>query len=135
MFKRLQEKWGVSTRQFWILFIVFGLTGCTAALLTRYITAWLGMDDSSFWLWKLLLRAGMLLLGYQFLLLGYGALLGQWAFFWKYERKLLQKLRIVSRETSIVSKELQLQTTDHRPSILLFSLPEPGPMRIRSFSI
>jgi formyltetrahydrofolate-dependent phosphoribosylglycinamide formyltransferase len=94
MFKRLQEKWGVSTRQFWILFIVFGLTGCTAALLTRYITAWLGMDDSSFWLWKLLLRAGMLLLGYQFLLLGYGALLGQWAFFWKYEKKLLIRLGV-----------------------------------------
>ncbi len=94
MFKRLQEKWGVSTRQFWILFIIFGLTGCTAALLTRYIAAWLGMDDSSFWLWKFLLRAGMLLLGYQFLLLGYGALLGQWAFFWKYEKKLLIRLGV-----------------------------------------
>ena len=105
MFKRLQEKWGVSTRQFWILFIVFGLTGCTTAVLTRYITAWLGMDAGSFWVWKVLLRVGMLVFGYQFILLGYGALLGQWAFFWKYERKLLQKLGIVRREASIVSEE------------------------------
>ncbi len=103
MFKRLQEKWGVSTRQFWILFIVFGLTGCTTAVLTRYITAWLGMDADTFWVWRLLLRVGMLVFGYQFILLGYGALLGQWGFFWKYEKKLLQKLGIVSGETSVVS--------------------------------
>jgi len=115
MFKRLQEKWGVSTRQFWILFIVFGLTGCTTAVLTRYITAWLGMDLNTYWLWKLLLRIGILVFGYQFILLGYGALLGQWAFFWKYERKLLQKLGIVRREASIVREELRPQTTDHRP--------------------
>ncbi|MEO8173735.1 MAG: phosphoribosylglycinamide formyltransferase [Sediminibacterium sp.] len=101
MFKRLQEKWGVSTRQFWILFIVFGLTGTTTAILTRYITAWLGMDASTFWVWKVLLRIGMLVFGYQFILLGYGALLGQWAFFWKYEKKLLRKLGVWSQKTGV----------------------------------
>ena len=95
MFKRLQEKWGVSTRQFWIIFIAFGLTGTTTAALTRYITAWLGMGPETYWGWKLLLRLGMLVLGYQFILLGFGALLGQWAFFWKYEKKLLQKLGLI----------------------------------------
>ncbi|MEO7529837.1 MAG: DUF6787 family protein, partial [Sediminibacterium sp.] len=99
MFKRLQEKWGVSTRQFWTLFIVFGLTGTTTAILTRYITAWSGMDAATFWGWKMLLRVGMLLFGYQFILLGYGALLGQWAFFWKYEKKLLRKLGVRTQET------------------------------------
>lgn len=97
MFKRLQEKWGVSTRQFWIIFIAFGLTGTTTAFITRYVAAWLGLGPDSFWLWKLLLRIGMLLIGYQVLLLGYGALLGQWAFFWKYEQKLLQKLGILPK--------------------------------------
>ena len=100
----MRKKWEVSARQFWILFIVFGLTGTTTAILTRYITAWLGMDTASFWLWKLLLRIGILVFGYQAILLGYGALLGQWAFFWKYEKKLLQKLGIVSRESSVVSR-------------------------------
>ena len=109
MFKRLQEKWGVSTRQFWILFIVFGLTGTTTAIITRYITAWLSLDANTFWLWKVLLRIGMLVFGYQFILLGYAILLGQWTFFWKYEKKLLQKLGIVSREPSVVSSA---KTTD-----------------------
>ena len=92
MFKRLQEKWGVSTRQFWIIFIVFGLTGTTTAIITRYITAWLGMDAATWWVWKVLFRVMMLLIGYQLILLSYAALLGQWAFFWKYEKKLLRKL-------------------------------------------
>ena len=109
MFKRLQEKWGVSTRQFWILFIVFGLTGTTTAIITRYITAWLSLDANTFWLWKVLLRIGMLVFGYQFILLGYAILLGQWTFFWKYEKKLLQKLGIVSGEPSVVSSA---KTTD-----------------------
>src|SRR6187402_1540002 len=107
MFKRLQEKWGVSTRQFWILFLVFGLTGTTAAALTRYITGWLGMDASTFWVWKVLLRVGMLVFGYQFILLAYGALFGQWAFFWKYERKLLTKLGIL-RE--VKSQKLEVKS-------------------------
>jgi formyltetrahydrofolate-dependent phosphoribosylglycinamide formyltransferase len=98
MFNRLQQKWGVSTRQFWIIFIAFGLTGTTAAFLTRYITGWLGFDASTHWGWKLLLRLSMLLIGYQALLLFYGALLGQWSFFWKYERKLLEKLKILKSQ-------------------------------------
>ncbi len=101
MFKRLQDKWGVSTRQFWIIFIIFGLTGTTTAALTRYITSWLGMDESTYWVWKVLLRVGMLVFGYQAILLTYGFLLGQWAFFWKYEKKLLIKLGVRSLESGV----------------------------------
>jgi formyltetrahydrofolate-dependent phosphoribosylglycinamide formyltransferase len=116
MFKRLQEKWGVSTHQFWIIFIAFGLTGTTTAFLTRYITAWLGMDTSTFWAWKVLLRVSMLLFGYQFILLAYGALLGQWAFFWKYEKKILQKLGVLrfesgeSQKSKVKSQKEEIQT-------------------------
>jgi formyltetrahydrofolate-dependent phosphoribosylglycinamide formyltransferase len=122
MFKRLQEKWEVSTRQFWILFIVFGLTGTTTAILTRYITTLLGMDASTFWLWRVLLRIAMLVFGYQVILLGYGALLGQWAFFWKYEKKLLRKLGVWSLESE-VNSENPLQTPDSRlqTNIALFA--------------
>ncbi len=95
----MKEKWGVTASQFVVIFIVFGLTGTTTAVLTRYVTNWLGMDATTFWLWKLLLRLGMLLIGYQAILLTYGALLGQWAFFWKYEKKILKKLGIWKGES------------------------------------
>jgi formyltetrahydrofolate-dependent phosphoribosylglycinamide formyltransferase len=95
MFKSLQQKWGINGAQFWVIFVAFGFTGITTALITRYITDWIGLTSESFWLWKTLVRIFMLLFGYQVILLSYGALLGQWAFFWKYEKLLLQKLRIM----------------------------------------
>lgn len=95
MFLKMQQKWGISGTQFWVIFIVFGLTGMTTAIITRYVTGWIGLNADSFWLWKVLVRIVMLLLGYQFILLTYGALLGQWAFFWKYEKLLLQKIGII----------------------------------------
>ena len=98
MFKRLQEKWNVSTKQFWIIFIVFGLTGTATAYLTKAITGMLGMNDNTWWMWKACLRIGMLLIGYQIILLTIGFLLGQWNFFWKYEKKLLRKLRILKED-------------------------------------
>jgi formyltetrahydrofolate-dependent phosphoribosylglycinamide formyltransferase len=98
MFKNLQQKWGINGAQFWVIFVAFGFTGITTALITRYITEWIGLTSESFWLWKTLVRIFMLLFGYQVILLSYGALLGQWAFFWKYEKLLLQKLRIMPSE-------------------------------------
>lgn len=105
MFNRLQNKWGVSTRQFWIIFLIFGLTGTTTAIFTRFITGWLGMDASTSWVWKVSLRLGMLLFGYQCILLFYAALLGQWTFFWKYEQKLLKKLGIIGGEPAVAPKK------------------------------
>lgn len=119
MFQSLQQKWGVSTRQFWILFLVFALTGTTTAYFTRFLTVWLGMDAQTFWLWKALLRIGMLVFGYQFLLLGYGALFGQWAFFWKYERKMLQKLGILQKE--VKTDKAKLKTEPSTLPIAIFA--------------
>lgn len=107
MFLKMQQKWGISGTQFWVIFIAFGLTGMTTAIVTRYVTDWIGLTADSFWLWKALVRIVMLLLGYQIILLTYGALLGQWAFFWKYEKLLLQKIGIIG---SKMAKNSEKQT-------------------------
>jgi formyltetrahydrofolate-dependent phosphoribosylglycinamide formyltransferase len=106
MFKRLQQKWGISGTQFWVIFVAFGLTGITTAFITRYVTNWIGLTADSFWLWKVLVRIIMLLFGYQVLLLSYGAILGQWAFFWKYEKRLLQKLGILDSKKGKNSQKI-----------------------------
>jgi formyltetrahydrofolate-dependent phosphoribosylglycinamide formyltransferase len=116
MFKRLQRKWGVTTRQFWIIFLAFGLTGTTAAFFTRYLTHWLGMDASTHWGWKLSLRLGMLLIGYQVLLLFYGALLGEFAFFWKYEKRLLEKLGVLKNKSGVRSLESGVGESKQAPA-------------------
>lgn len=104
MFRRLKQKWGVSPWQlFWILW-VFALTGTTTAWLTGRITSWVGFDEDTAWGWRLLLRLGMLVVGYQVILLTIAALLGQFPFFWRYEKKLLRRLRIINKEKSPVTQ-------------------------------
>ena len=97
MFNRLRKKWDVSAKQFWVIFTAFGFTGLTTAYITKVITVWLGMNETTWWVWRWSVKLAMLLIGYQILLLFYGALFGQWAFFWKYEKKLLQKMGLIKK--------------------------------------
>ncbi|MGN6493934.1 MAG: phosphoribosylglycinamide formyltransferase [Agriterribacter sp.] len=89
MLKRLRQKWNVSGRQFFLILCVFAITGTTTAWLTRVITAWAGFTSNTFWLWKLLLRLAMLVVGYQVILLTVAFLFGQFPFFWKFEKRML----------------------------------------------
>ncbi|MFT3748234.1 MAG: phosphoribosylglycinamide formyltransferase [Agriterribacter sp.] len=94
MLKKLQQKWNVSGRQFFIILCVFAITGTTTAWLTRVITGWVGFTAETFWLWKLLLRLAMLIIGYQVILLTIAFIFGQFPFFWQYEKKMLKWLGI-----------------------------------------
>lgn len=98
MFTKLKQKWGVSPWQlFWILW-VFAITGTTTAWITGRITAWVGFDAATPWAWRFLLRLAMLVFGYQAILLAVAALLGQFPFFWRFEKKLLQRLHLINKD-------------------------------------
>lgn len=86
-FRRLQQKWQVNATDLALILIVFALTGTTTAWLTRYITAWLGLErnQTGYWISKI----GMLLFGYQALILLFSIPFGQFPFFWRYEKKIL----------------------------------------------
>ncbi len=90
MLKKLQQKWKVSGWQFFIILCVFAITGTTTAWLTKVITGWVGFTGETFWLWKLLLRLAMLIIGYQVILLSVAFIFGQFPFFWEYEKKILR---------------------------------------------
>ena len=90
MFNRLQEKWKVNGWQLCRIICVFAITGTVTAYLSRTITSWLGMNADTFWLWKLLVRLGVLIFGYQVIILIVSFLFGQFAFFWNYEKKILR---------------------------------------------
>lgn len=105
MLKRLQQKWNVSGRQFFIILCVFAITGTTTAWLTRVVTAWAGFTDETFWLWKLLLRLAMLVIGYQVILLTVAFIFGQFPFFWKFEKRMLRWMGIRWKEEGIGYEE------------------------------
>ena len=94
MFHRLKQKWNVNGTQLILILCVFAITGTTTAWLTRSVTLWLQLDASSFWYWAI--KIGILLFGYQVLILLFAIPFGQFNFFWNYEKKILQRMKLIS---------------------------------------
>jgi hypothetical protein len=97
MIQKLREKWKVGSTQLFIILCVFAITGTATAWISREITAWVGFNEQTHWLWKLLLRLGMLIFGYQAILLTVAFLFGQFRFFWEYEKKILRWMRLMKK--------------------------------------
>ncbi|MGB2475542.1 MAG: DUF6787 family protein [Flavobacteriaceae bacterium] len=98
-FKKLKNKWGIhSSRQLWIIFIVFGLTGSSSVKLGRPFLDYIGLVPQTFetlpmgsflyWILRLLAIFPI----YQVLLLLFGALFFQFSFFWEFEKKILKRM-------------------------------------------
>jgi len=95
MLNKLQQKWNVSSIQLLLILCTFAVTGTTTAVISRYITGWVGFNEATFWLWKLLLRIFMLVFGYQVVLMIVAFFFGQFPFFWNYEKKILRRMGIL----------------------------------------
>lgn len=94
--KKLKERWNITSNyQLIIIFIVFAITGSTAAYLSRPITEALGIHkDKLPYLLYLPIRLIMIFPLYQVLLVLIGALFGQFKFFWWFEKKMLRSLKL-----------------------------------------
>ena len=91
--ERLQERWQVkTTRQVLTILLVFALTGFSAMYIKKPIFEALGVSPTDHWA----KRTGIWLLTvfpiYNILLLCYGFLLGQFAFFWRFEKRFFGRL-------------------------------------------
>ena len=87
---RLKDKWGVkSLFQVVMILIVFSLTGMTVVLIRPWLFSWFGYTEfTPFWI-KAITYILLIFPMYQVLILVYGALLGQFSFFWEKEKKLV----------------------------------------------
>ncbi len=89
--KRLQKKWGVSATRVIIILIVFALTGTTVLYLKTPILNFIVGEAEKNWLHSLIYFI-LILPIYNIFLLIYGALFGQFNFFWEYEKKFFRRL-------------------------------------------
>jgi formyltetrahydrofolate-dependent phosphoribosylglycinamide formyltransferase len=105
MLDSLQKRWKVNGKQALLILCVFAITGTLTAYVSKVITQWAGFDTNTFWLWKLLLRLLVLIFGYQFILLITAALFGQFSFFWKYEKKILQRFGLMKKKLPVMIKK------------------------------
>jgi hypothetical protein len=104
MFSSLMQRWKVGKKDLVMILFVFAITGFITAWISKAITTWVGFTDETHWSARLFLRLAVLIFGYQALLLLVAFLLGQFSFFWKYEKKILRRLGLIKAEKSSSSE-------------------------------
>lgn len=99
MFKKLKQRWKLSSDfQLVIIFIVFAITGSSAAFAAKPVMHLLELERSAFhasnWgaVLYYILRILLIFPIYQILLVCIGTLFGQFRFFWNFEKKMLRRL-------------------------------------------
>ncbi|MEM7298304.1 MAG: DUF6787 family protein [Bacteroidota bacterium] len=93
--KKLQERWGLTSLfQVIIILIVFACTGMTS-LYVKEALYWIAgiTPETTEWI-RITYRIFATFIAYQFLLLGYGWVFGQFQFFWAMEKKILRRFGI-----------------------------------------
>jgi hypothetical protein len=91
---KLKERWGIKHNyQLVVIFIVFAVTGSTSAYLSKPVLKWLGIakDKSLAWDWQYTLLYIVLIFPiYQMLLLFFGFISGQKAFFFPIVKRMVK---------------------------------------------
>ncbi|MFT5715161.1 MAG: hypothetical protein ACI9WT_001737 [Flavobacterium sp.] len=91
--KQLKKRWKITSNfQLVIIFIVFAITGSTSAWLSKPVCFWLGIMKEDFGYWYTPVRLLIIFPLYQVLLVLIGFLLGQFKFFWAFEKKMLKSM-------------------------------------------
>ncbi len=94
--KKLKERWNVTSNfQIAVIFIVFAITGYSSLQLAKPFLALVGIPETfqPHWLYRVL-RLVLIFPIYQVLLVFVGLLFGQFKFFWEFEKKMLNRLKL-----------------------------------------
>lgn len=89
--QRLSDRWGVSPARVLIILLVFACTGFTVLFLKKPIVAYFTGEGEQSLLFTVLYYI-LILPVYNVLLLIYGALFGQFNFFWAFEKRFFDRL-------------------------------------------
>jgi hypothetical protein len=89
---RLKSKWNLnSLTQVWIVLLVFACTGFTIMFIRQPLMNLIGLERPDHLGWYVLYFIGILPV-YQVVLLMYGALFGQFRFFWEFEKRMVRRM-------------------------------------------
>ena len=94
--KKLKERWNVTSNfQIAVIFIVFAITGYSSLQLAKPFLALVGIPETfqPHWLYRVL-RLVLIFPIYQVLLVFVGLLFGQFKFFWEFEKKMLNRMKL-----------------------------------------
>lgn len=94
--KKLKERWNVTSNwQLTKIFIVFAITGYSSLLLAIPFLNLIGIPETfqPHWLYRVL-RILLIFPIYQFLLVFLGFIFREFDFFWQFEKKMLNRLKL-----------------------------------------
>ena len=97
MIEKLVNKFKAnSKRHLFIIFIIFALSGSGSLFISSPILIVLGLDKLiTFYPLYIFVRIILIIPIYQFILIIIASLFGEFDYFWKFEKKFLQRLRII----------------------------------------
>ena len=85
-----------SKRHLFIIFIIFAISGSGSLFISSPILIALGLDKLiTFYPLYIFVRIILIIPIYQFILIIIASLFGEFDYFWKFEKKFLQRLRII----------------------------------------
>ncbi len=91
LMQRLEQRWGVGPWRVVLILLVFACTGTTVLLLKRPIVAFFTGEGDPSLLFSVIYYV-LILPIYNVLLLLYGALFGQFKFFWAFEKRFFARI-------------------------------------------
>ncbi len=91
-----KQHWNITTNwQIFVIILVFAITGSSAAILSKPILQWLGISKETHHIALYSLLYIIIIFPiYQILLVAIGFLLGQFNFFWAFEKKMLKSMKL-----------------------------------------
>lgn len=94
IFQKLKLRWNIQSNfQLFIILLVFAITGSSSLVVAEPILDYFDITEKTMnpWIYKPI-RLILIFPIYQILILIFGALFGQFQFFWNFEKKMLVRM-------------------------------------------
>ena len=94
IFQKLKLRWNIQSNfQLFIILLVFAITGSSSLVVAEPILNYFNITEETLnpWIYKPI-RLILIFPVYQILVLIFGALFGQFQFFWNFEKKMLARM-------------------------------------------
>lgn len=101
MFEKLKKRWNITSNlQLVLILIVFSITGSLSVMIRKPVFEYLEIGQETNTLIKILMSILIITPTYQVLLIIVGSFLGQFRFFWNFEKKMLSRFSLKKKQNN-----------------------------------
>ncbi len=102
MFEKLKKRWEINSNlQLILILITFSITGSLSVMVRKPIFEYLSIGPETNLMIKIIMSIIIITPTYQILLLIVGSILGQFRFFWNFEKKMISRFSSKKKKNTI----------------------------------